>query len=787
MDINNTPYFLLRTESEFRNGSRRLHWHADQRCLMLAPNQELRLPTADPVAALAAWQTSSPLAMDRFGQLARIHSSGTYIEYYSGKSYLPLQDSELKLLAAPAGQLRDLALGGDDRLAMPFSNGVSQHGLLLFHLARRWQCHCSLPLPVDRVWIDADNQIWGVAGNQLLRCSGEPLPLPYTPLPDRFEPVATNPHALQTDWQQALPAPWSALAITGDSDALYLLCHDGSGNQAVLRRARRGGAGESWQVFVTDEDVPFAIDLATVAPGRLAALAPRQSGDSEFARRDCAVLELDWDMRTQQGEARLIRERYPMLSQAVPRFVSCADSQLRYQADADPAVPAMSPRPRELHALRRPQYQRDASAWLQQVLDSGQPDTCWHRLYVDACIPPGCSIEFAVRVYNAPAERSEIALPQPALQWNPLPSELPLHGGIVSQKVGESGLFELLLQRPEGPVRRLTGRYLQLQVHLRGNGKQTPSLHAIRVYYPRFSYQDAYLPEWLRQEQVFDPGRSDGPANGADVRERLLALVEGVLTPIEGRVAASEQLLSADAAPVGQLPTLAGLLGSNLPAHWPLPRQRRRLRETALLQQWNGTFAGVQLALDIATDGGISRGEVVLLENFRLRRTMATILGINMDDGEHPLTLGTGMSGNSLIGDSLILSETDAKTFLALFAPDLADADERQIVEQFFLQYAHQISVLLHGRGRQWRQTVEDILNEQMPAHVQWQLIETEHPFVLGLAPLLTIDTFLEHTPAPRRVELDDTWLGREGVLKNLPAFSPRDVNARPDGTGALT
>lgn len=187
----------------------------------------------------------------------------------------------------------------------------------------------------------------------------------------------------------------------------------------------------------------------------------------------------------------------------------------------------------------------------------------------------------------------------------------------------------------------------------------------------------------------------------------------------------------------------------------------------------------MNLALDIVSDGGVQRGEIVVLENFRLRRTMATILGIDMDDGDHPLTLGTGMSGNSIVGDSLILSESDARQFLALFAPELATADEAAQVKAFFEDYAHQVSILLHGRAVSLRTAVEDILTEQLPAHLQYRIIETEHPFVLGIAPLLGMDTFVETAPPFRRVTLDDTYLGREGILKNPAAFSPEDINAQ--------
>ena len=157
---------------------------------------------------------------------------------------------------------------------------------------------------------------------------------------------------------------------------------------------------------------------------------------------------------------------------------------------------------------------------------------------------------------------------------------------------------------------------------------------------------------------------------------------------------------------------------------------------------------------------------------------MATILGIDMDDRHHPLTLGTGMSGNSIVGDSLILSEEDARTFLSLFAPELADTDEKAVVQAFFDRYSHQVSVLLHGRARAQRAAVEEVLAEQMPAHLQWRVIETDHPFVLGTAPLLEVDSYLETRPDPRPVTLDDTYLSKEGLLHNPTALSPRDVNA---------
>jgi Phage tail protein (Tail_P2_I) len=805
MDVNGLSYFLLREAEEFDFDSSRLLWNSQSKALTLAQNQEMRLPSTGKAASLARASTAKPLVFDRYGQVCRIHESGIYLEYNAGRGYFPLKDDHLNIVDSLVGSFTDLAINEEGRLAAGYSDG-NQHGLLVFHLAKRWQAAVELPESPQRIWIDDTNVIWVLTAKFLLRCKGEPLPQSYQPQIDRFEPVSLNPHPLTIIDQFALRAPdlnvneknlalitdqEQALALCSDEEFLYLLTSGSGTSQAIIKLPLSGNRHHKKR-FLLEKSIPFAVDMGWVSEGRMALMPVQEATDTDYVKRDCPVVQLRWtkaDEKDLEASALLIRERYPMLSQAEPRFVASADKVLRYQAkvtaDSEESELGFDRRPRELHALQRPRYYtvrsaRDEDPIRIAELDSGLPNQIWHRIYLEGRIPAGTRLRIFVKTYNSEEEKTSAKyIEQPDWVWCPFRSDQAFGKGLVDAKKNESGLFETLLQRRGGPVRRIVGRYLEIGLVFESDGRQTPSVHALKIYFPRFSYQETYLPEHFRQEDNVNHELEHLPANGADVRERLLASVEASWSPMEAQIANSELLIHPQFTLPDLLPNLATALGQTLPTHWPIARQRRWLMQTGELQQYRGTLRGVELALDILTEGSVARGQVVIVENFRLRRTMATILGVSMDDEEHPLTLGSGVNGNSIVGDSLILADEEQRDFIALFAPGLATLTEKKIVANFFDRYANQVTVLLHGDSKRFKDVVEKMLEQEMPAHLQWRLVETDHPFVLGLAPLLGVDTYLEYQPPARPVILDDTWLGREGLLKNPAAFSPRDVHSR--------
>ena len=249
-------------------------------------------------------------------------------------------------------------------------------------------------------------------------------------------------------------------------------------------------------------------------------------------------------------------------------------------------------------------------------------------------------------------------------------SEIPGHAGLWGADAADevrgtqSGTFTVLIQRVGRRVRALRGRCLHVRVTLHGRGSATPRIYALRAWGSRFSYRDRYLPELYRESVSGRDAEAEGTPTGADFLDRFLGLFESVLTPIEDQVAAAHGVTHPRSAPEGGLDWLASWLGEVFEAGFPADRRRAWIEAVPWLQRAHGTAAGLQLALEIATGGrirrqfgepagreietpvggGVSGGEIVVIEDFRLRRTMATILGANLTETEDPLLPGLRVS-----------------------------------------------------------------------------------------------------------------------------------------------
>lgn len=793
MDSNRTSFLLLKDAGDFASRSLKFVWDGSQQAFRLEQQQAHFFPEITPEQALLAWQNAPARVIDNYGQIGAISADGKRFQVkadWQGSQWRDVRASSdnpdaqsidqltlAPVVAPDFSRFVDLHIGGGSLAALAASG--AENALVAMDLQRRWQQRCALDFVPERLCVDSRRRVWlagtypGTDGNSqaaIAMAQGEPLPQPYHPPALAFYPQTANPHALQQQWRQDAEFYHGLLAMCADRDSLYLLVYRQTAQgyrQHLLIRALSDAVDSPIVDVELPEELPFAIDCSIVAPDRVALLVPKAPVETDRRQWDCPVVTLD----RQQGTARLGGERYRMLSLHSPRFITGLDGKTHYQSEQGPMP---------LLPLPQARFPRNGVCILDKALDAGSPDLLWHRLYLEACIPAGCALQVYARAYDDPDGKSTADWQlQPEPLWLPLASELPFYAGWKTPQQPYQGLYQILLQRQSGACRELRGRFLQLKLQMNGDGRHTPAIHAIRAYMPRFSWQQQYLPRHFHQLER--PVAGDmRPANSADFRERLLAAFEGQWTPIEDRVAAGEILADPQSAPALQLQTLAGMLGVALPEHWPLQRQRDWLSFSGQLQRQRGTMAGLCLALDIATDGGVSRGQVIPVEHFRLRRTLATILGLDLSDEQHPLTLGTGQSGNSIVGDSLILSADNAREFLALLAPDLIkdDADDRRIVAEFFDRYSHRLTVILHGPAGEQQATVRRILRQQLPAHLQWAVKTSDYSFVPGLSPLLQIDSYLQRTPAWKKLILDRIHLGRDSLLQNAIALAPELATA---------
>ncbi|WP_460890869.1 phage tail protein, partial [Ramlibacter alkalitolerans] len=250
-------------------------------------------------------------------------------------------------------------------------------------------------------------------------------------------------------------------------------------------------------------------------------------------------------------------------------------------------------------------------------------------------------------------------------------------------------------------------------------------------------------------------------ATPADFQDRLLANFEGVLTRLEDQVAAAHLLTDPSVLADERLDWLAGWIGVAFDAALPASRRRDWLRAAPELARWHGTRTGLRLALDIATGGAVRGGEVLVVEDFRLRRILATLLGVDLADERDPLLPGLQVSGNSVVGDTLLIGDRERAELAALFDAGQLGAAAEAAALDFDGRLAHRATVLVHQEFEaQDLALVRRIAQLEAPAHVQVRVAAATWPLLVGIASLVGVDTYLGTARVARPVQVQRSALG---------------------------
>ena len=264
-------------------------------------------------------------------------------------------------------------------------------------------------------------------------------------------------------------------------------------------------------------------------------------------------------------------------------------------------------------------------------------------------------------------------------------------------------------------------------------------------------------------------------ATPSDFTSRLVANFEGVLTQLEDRVATAHLLTDPQAVPEPSLAWLGSWIGVAFDAALPSDRRREWLRAAPELARHHGTRDGLRLALDVATGGGVRGGEIVVVEDFRLRRILATLLGVDLADSHDPLLPGLTQSGNSIVGDTLFVGANEGTELAALYADAATTEAQDDAALEFLGRLAYRATVLVHREAQaQDLALIRRIVALEAPAHVEVRVVAATWPLLVGIASLVGVDTYLGPPRKPKPVQLQRSVLGLGDRLIGAAVLDPR-------------
>ena len=732
-------------------------------------------PPAENFTDALALVETAPMARDAFGNYARWDAPSSQV--LAGGS----GPGEEPIFTAPTGQpVTDLVMGYDGILYIAMG-GV----LVLVDRRGRWP-DFTLTVAGFNFWRLAALPQGGVlaldrVNSQLGRVTGAPLQTGPVDLPNPgiMRSCQQDPNPPQLAATYPLPTSEVFVGLPVNNQQVPLLSWGAStaANTASFLRpfSFDTGLGAAWRL----DGVRWPYTVAWLDTQRLAVLA------------------------TALNEALIFN-----LAEAGPVLIPAGDTYILQRANQGPfahslelppyyanglsGLPLLPLLPLSLNSLARA-GSTDPNA--PKIIDSGVSHTVWHRLYLEAVLPPRCGVTVWLTAADQPSAIATAGSPwyphvfgdtdlsslpdgTPSAVWLPIPSEVPFAASLLGETPipNRQGLFMLMVQRANTAVRDLSGRFLGIRVEMHGDRRSTPEIAALRVWAPRFSYVNNYLPELYRENKFSPAADQPGQSTRHNFFARFTHIFEAQMTRIEDSIANAYLLTRPESAPETALDWLGSWIGLD-PAGYPPDRRRPRLLAAADLHRQRGSVPGITLALDVATNGLCSRGAVIVIEDFRLRHIFATILGAELAIQNDPLLPGYSGSSNSFVGDTLFLGDAKSQEeILALFSANLPETPaEQQQIAQFYDNLANRMTVFIHNQVEQVDiNLIQRIVEQEKPAHVAAAIQIATQPFMVGLASLLGVNSYLAPEPPRDPVVLNQSRIGRYNMVIQAPSLDPR-------------
>lgn len=381
-------------------------------------------------------------------------------------------------------------------------------------------------------------------------------------------------------------------------------------------------------------------------------------------------------------------------------------------------------------------------------LDSGQYNTLWGRMLLDACLPANTAIRVhcivgdddqrAERVPRTPPMFSTLA-PIAEEDATPLP--------LLARMPTDADAGQLLFERTDGseqpwlleagayatyetPAPPEAGRYLWLVFELIGHSRATPRLRSVRAECPGH--------DWLRRlPQLYS--RDDAMRS---FLQRFLAPLAGLETDLARQGEQRHALLKPMSTAAAALPWLAGWIGLSLDERWSERARRTFIREAAWLFRLRGTVWAVRRMVEIVTGA-----PVVLIEQFRLRGLGRVGEDASGNGWDEPAVLGMGLRVGGPVG------------------AELPGGDATEIADSFS-RHAHRFTVMVQAElDSELDAVLRHLLEVHRPAHTLFTLCSLSAGMRIGRGLQLEMTSVLGCSGGFATLQLGAGTLGRTQVL----------------------
>lgn len=353
-------------------------------------------------------------------------------------------------------------------------------------------------------------------------------------------------------------------------------------------------------------------------------------------------------------------------------------------------------------------------------LDSGQFQTAWGRILLDACIPIGTGIGLDAVVSDEDSADAALAL---LTDGAGRPVFRRTDGSEQPWFVNDDSFATY-----EAPAPADRGRYLWVVLYLRGTARLTPKLRTMRAERQGHTWLNRLPQLYSRHE----------PMRG--FLQRYLAPSAGLVEDTGVLADTRHALLKPLSVPVEVLPWLASWVGLALDERWSETARRTMLREAITLFRLRGTVAGLRRMLEIVTGA-----PAVIIEKFRLRGLGR--VGADGDGWDQPAILGFGLRVGGPVGTETATGDTET-------------------IEDSFEQWAHRFTVmLLTELTEEQAAAVRHLLDVHRPAHTLVDVCTVGAGMRVGLGLQLELTSIIGRGSGWQRLQLGASLLGRDRVL----------------------